>query len=147
MAKSKGLRFWTRSIFNVPRWIGWNDLRNNAATISGMYKTLFRSRPVSSYRETFEEAIERLGMSEADIERVCQQYYQRSLIFLSVMFLGIFYHVYLLYHRYWSAGIVMMSIDFMLFSFWFREHFWYTQIKRRRLGFTFTEWAKSCFHS
>lgn len=144
MAKKKGFRFWTRSIFNVPRWIGWHDLRKNASTISDLYRNLFKIKPGIAFRESFEEAIERMGLSEADIENVGRMYYLRSLMFLGCLALGLLYHAYLISHHYWGAAIVMLSMDFMLFSFWFREYFWYTQIKHRRLGLTLSQWFKLC---
>lgn len=147
MAKQRGFRFWTRSIFNIPRWIGWHDLKKNASTISDLYRSLFKSRTVSVFRETFEEAVERMGLSEADIAQVGRMYYVRSLVFAGVFLLGLAYQFFLLSHHYWGAALVMLSIDFMILSFWFREHFWYTQIKHRRLGLTFSQWLKLCFHS
>lgn len=144
MTKQRGLRFWTRSIFNVSRWIGWPDIKKNASNIHVLYKVFFATKPVSLYRETFEEAVDRMGLSEEDIQHIASQYYNKSLFYLGILTAGLLYHIYLIWHKYWAAAIVMCSIDFMLFSFWFREHFWYTQIKIRRLGLSFKEWLQLC---
>lgn len=143
-AKKKGFRFWTKSMFNVSRWLGWQDLRSNASNIHQLYQMLFTipTRPV--FRETFEQAIERMGLDEAHLAEVKLAYFRRANLFLALLVLGLVYHVYLLFHQQWMASFVMISIDFMLFAFWFREHFWYTQMRVRRLGLTFKEWLVLC---
>ena len=146
MSKQRGIRYWTRSIFNVSRWVGWHNIKQNASNIQSLYNTLFKTNPVSLYRETFEQAVERMGLVEDDIDRVKKNYFRYSCLFLVLFILGLLYHAYLIYHEYWAASIVMCSIDFMLFAFWFREHFWYTQMKVRRLGLTVKEWIAQCFH-
>lgn len=140
MAARKGFRFWARSVFNVPRWVGWDDLRRNAANISTLCRHLFRYKASVAYRESFEEAVARMGLSEEDIMGLARAFQRRAWLFLTVFFLSLLYHAVLIYYHRWEAAIVMLSIDFMVWAFWFREHFWYTQIKQRRLGLSFKEW-------
>ena len=121
MARQRGLRYWTRSIFNVPRWVGWNEIKRNAENIQSLYRSFFTSKPVSLYRETFEQAIERMGLTEHSLVVIQKNYFTRSLFYGLMLLLCLLYHCYLCVGHHWSAAIVMFSIDFMLFSFFFRE--------------------------
>ena len=140
MAKKKGLKFFSRSIFNVPRWIGWESLRNNASSISQMYRALFKASQKPAVNETFEEAVVRMGLTEKDLRHSERAYLVKSRFYLVMVVAALCYHGYLLYQQYWASAIVMVSFDFMLMSFYFRESFWLTQIRQRRLGLTFKEW-------
>ena len=140
MAQKKGLKFFSRSIFNVPRWIGWESLRNNASNIGQMYRSLFKSSSEPGVHETFEEAVVRMQLTAKDLQEAENAYLMKSRFYLVMLALALSYHVYLIYQHYWASALVMLSFDFMLASFYFRESFWLTQIRQRRLGLTFKEW-------
>ncbi len=140
MAKKKGFKFFTRSIFNVPRWIGWESLRNNASSIGQMYRSLFKMPMEPGISESFEEAVVRLNLSEKDILAAEKAYQYKARFYLVLILIALGYHVYLIKQAYWSASFVMISFDLMLLSFYFRESFWLTQIRQRRLGLSFKEW-------
>lgn len=145
MAKKKGLRFFSRSIFDVPRWIGWQSLKNNAGSISRMYHSLIRMPEKSNFSESYEEAIIRMNLSKEDLER-SQAHYRKTANFYFTLFLcGLGYHFYLIFNHYWVSAFVMISFDLMLFSFWFKESFWLMQITKKQLGLSFKDWLCHIF--
>ena len=146
MSKQRGLRFWTRFMFNVPRWIGWHDIKRNAVYIGNTYSSLYTQETVSTLKETFEESIKRQHLTEDDIIRIQAQYFKRSLVYLCLWIAGVVYGFYFLYKLNVGSFIIMLSLSSIFFVFWFREYFWYQQIKVRRLGLTLKEWMKLCLH-
>ena len=145
MAKRKGVRFFTRSIFDVPRWIGWNSLKQNASSISQMYRSLVHVPKTPKITETFEEAVMRMNLTEADIKKSEKNYTFSANLYFGVFIVALCYHFYLVLNQHWTSAFVMVSFDAMMFSFWFRESFRLMQIKQRRLGQNFKEWVCHIF--
>lgn len=143
MAKKKGF---FGSTFQFSRWMGMAEIKNNASAIKGLFNSI-TDKEKPEFSETFEEAVTRLELSETEIT-------QRTLNFLKLTWIYLFfaccvlaYAVYL-YSIGDSLGMFMcFPVISVLCSFAFKEHFWYTQLKHRRLGMSAKDWFECLFRS
>ncbi len=128
-----------KPLVNFPRWMGARQLKTNADAIIKMVKDLQLRRPPLR-QETFEEAIVRLHLSEEDIRQRMRVCLTLSIIYSCLMILFLAYTIFLILH--FSLGMILAALVTMLMaSFVYREHFWYFQMKTRKLGNTFQDWV------
>lgn len=121
-------------------WVDYENLKYRTRTIWDVLKNLF-STGAPERSETFAEAMQRMGLTEADIVRSQQNYRLYALIFLLCGLLVFFYSFYLLFAHYtftgWLLGIAAAGV---FFSQAFRFDFWALQLRKRKLGMTYAEW-------
>lgn len=132
-----------KPIVNFPKWLGFSYLWNSAKNISRINKNLFV--PKKAVRmETFEEAVARLNLTEADLKKRTQQLlittYLYSVITLALLALA----VYLFINNDLAPSLLAVAVTILACVFIFREHFHYVQMKRRRLGGGFKAWLNYC---
>jgi intracellular multiplication protein IcmV len=127
---------------NFPSWMGWKQISQTGQGIKGLATSIF-SRPESKRVETFEEAIARLGLDEETIQRRSRGFLKSALIYL-LFALGIFaYTVFLMITTSYILAILFsLVLSLFILTLAFRQHFWYFQMKVRRLGCSFEDWVK-----
>jgi intracellular multiplication protein IcmV len=131
-----------KTFLNPSGWLGVNELKNNTAAMWSIIKGIVTPEKTDRV-ETFEEAMQRLHLTEQDVENNKNTYYLYALGFLVLgiaAFLSSFY--YLFYHQTISGCLLGLAVTAFLFAQAFRYHFWYFQIKHRKLGCTFAEWRQ-----
>ncbi len=134
--KSKGF---IRSRFNFTRWMGVADLKHNARSLKAMVNTMMTvAEP--EFEETFEEAMARLNLSPEDVAARKKQFFMLALVYSILALCVLLYAIHLLWMRHFLSAFMCLPVLSVLLAFCFREHFWYTQLKHKRLGFTFKEW-------
>lgn len=143
MKKQQGSRIinvFTR-IFNVRAWIDFDRLKSFTLYLGNGFKKMFIPQQGGG-GETFEEAMLRLNISEKDLQERKSALYRLSLLMCAA---AIFIFGYAIYHvMYGSYKAVVISLVVMLIALVlaFRYHFWYFQIKERKLGCTMQEWYR-----
>jgi intracellular multiplication protein IcmV len=132
---------------DFPRWMGWRNLKENGHMVGGLARDLLKSgKKVEVRKETFEEAIERLNLNEAAITARKKDLLFMTAVYLVVAVALIIYAVYLLVVLgLWLGAIMAVVVCCLSLSLAFRQHFWYIQMKYRRLGFTFNDWVNATF--
>ena len=136
MAKKKGF---IRSNFQFSRWMGMQEIKSNASNIRTLFNELTKYDQ-SEFSETFEEAIKRLNLSEQDIATRTIYFLRLSMLYLFFALCLVAYSIYLYYVGDLIGTLMCLPIISVLLSFCFKEHFWYTQMKHRRLGMNFRNW-------
>lgn len=129
-----------RTFFNPVAWVGVTNIKATTGIIWNVTKNLFRV-PKPEYVETFEAAKERLQLTEADIQKNKDSFLLNSIIFVclaGVMFSTSFY--FLFRHHTFLGWLIANLVTLLFLSQALRFHFWYFQIKHRKLGCTFQEW-------
>lgn len=118
------------------------DLEQHKKTVSSLHSMISRFFVVDQGRHTedFESAMRRLNLSDADIKQR-----QSDLLRLSIMMLIITVGVFIYFCYHLGAGhllgaMVSLVLTVLCSVLSFRHHFWYFQIKQRKLGCTFKEW-------
>lgn len=135
-----GFRSTIKSLFNVKSWLGWDSLVQNGVWIRSIYGKLVEQPVVSDRKETFNEACERYGYTPEFLAQQIVQFEKAAILYFSLLCLGVLYMAWLFFHHRWLAFFVMIPLNFMLFSFYFRESFWLMQIRQKRLGMGFRDW-------
>ena len=90
--------------------------------------------------EKFESAIKRLGLTEEQLKQRQKGYLINSIV---LFFLGIFFGIVgikLTLEKHVAAGLVTQLFTFISFCFALYMHFWFFQVKNRKLGCTLKEW-------
>lgn len=138
----RGVKKVAKPFIDFPTWMGLSQLKENAGALYKSIKTSFVIDK-GRYNETFEQAVKRLHLSEQDIQNRSQQFKILALVYL-VLGLGIIcYGLVLLYLHYYSGGFAAIAIACTSLALSFRNHFWFYQVKQRKLGCSVMEWFKS----
>ena len=105
-----------------------------------LLRDLFNFKQLPVREETFEEAVARFNLSEADILQRQKAFGRLAAFYLFIaVCLGI-YTGYLYYKSAFLSMLMTLVLILLACSFAFKEHFWYAQMCQRRLGLTFKDW-------
>ncbi len=132
-----------KTFVNPIGWLDYDALKRENQLIYRIIKpTMTIDKPTQ--QETFEEAQERLGLSEADIE-AGQHRYRRYALLFALCGLLVFYYAFYLVFRYLSfPGFLLgIAVSMLFFAYAFKFDFWSLQMRRRKLGLTFADWKLS----
>lgn len=131
----------SRKTFINPRaWLGYDQIKSSTVTIWRMIRDLF-SVEKPAITETFEEALERLNLSAADVKRIEQNYQAYSYFFVFLTIVSVAGSFYWLIHDFSLSGFILGGATSALFATQaFRYSFWLFQMTHRKLGCTFAEW-------
>lgn len=128
-------------IFNFRAWFDWDRLKSfTLYLLQGIKKLFVPQRPTES--ESFEAAQKRLNLTEQDLLKR-----QKGLLRVSIFMLlfAIFFFGYAIYHFIYLqllGGILSLVVMTIALVLAFRYHFWYFQIKKRKLGCSIHEWFR-----
>jgi intracellular multiplication protein IcmV len=93
--------------------------------------------------ETFEEAIRRLGYSPQKCLELQKAYFKQALLFFACALGVLCYAVVLMMEAAFLPAVVTFLGTLMLFTYAFRSHFSYFQLKNRKLGCSLSEWINA----
>jgi len=142
MGLFRGTKNVVKKNINVSQWIGFRMISQSANSLVGIVKHLFI--PAKAKRvESFAEAIQRLNLSEKDIQLRQMEFFRLAIIFLVVGTLIFFYMVWLAWSNSPIAAVLAFIVSLITFIQGYRYHFWYFQTKHRKLGCSFREWLHS----
>lgn len=133
----------SRKTFINPRaWLGVDSLKEQTKTISTFVKDAVTIRK-PEITETYDEALQRLDIKEADAKKTARIYLSYAVLFVALAVLDFFYGMYLIFHHGTFLGMVLaLAVCTLLCAQAFRYHFWYFQIRSQRLGCTVQEWRE-----
>lgn len=129
-----------KTFFNPSAWLGYKQLKVNSLAIWGFVKlAITPAKPERS--ESFEEAMKRFKLSETDIKEQKTTYFMYAFCFALAGLVIVGASFYYLIHYHSLAGfLVGLVVSTFAFAQAFRFHFWYFQLKFRKLGCTVKEW-------
>ena len=127
------------------KWIGYNTLKSDTVTLSKIFKSVFKRSKKTERKETFEQAVKRLNLTEEDIQKRIKSAKELVMIFLGFGGLLIFYTIYQWVMGRFVSGFICLILSSLVFAYAFREHFNIFQMRKRRLGCTYSEWFNSTF--
>lgn len=129
------------SILNVRAWFDWERVRSFTLYLSNGFKRLFVPQQNKEV-ESFDEAATKLNLSDAALMTKQKALFRLSIVMLIAAGLILSYAGYQLFYGSLPAVIVSLIVTLIALTLAFRYHFWYYQIKNRKLGCTFDEWFK-----
>lgn len=129
-----------KSFVDIKKWVSYDELKSNTKNVWGLFRRLFFSKRREARRETYEEAIERLGLTSKQIVTRKNNFLYAAIIY-GIFALGfLVYLFYLLINvRLVTAGLVLI-LTILMFITAYQEHFWYMQMHKKKLGCNFSEW-------
>ena len=143
MPAPKLLKVSRKTFIDPTGWMDLESLKNQNKTIFQTIKNIFTTdRPVRE--ETFTEAVERLQLTEEDLQHSYRTYRNYAILFSIIGLLVFLYAFYIVFRYYSFTGLLLgMAASALLLSQAFKYDFWAYQIKTRKLGATFNEWKQS----
>lgn len=134
-----------KTFFNPRAWLNYDEFKNQNRILWNLVKDVITvPAPTPQSSETFEQAMVRHGMTEADIATTIKNYRLFTLIFLTLGSLAFIYAFFLLFGYYTISGwLLSMCVCALLFAQAFRYDFWSLQLRRRKLDLTFNDWKES----
>ncbi|OGT47945.1 MAG: hypothetical protein A3E83_08915 [Gammaproteobacteria bacterium RIFCSPHIGHO2_12_FULL_41_20] len=131
-----------KTFFNPTAWFGYESFKSNNRMIGWLLRgLLFLSQP--EQHETFEEAIQRLNLTDVDLRDTEQTYRVYAWFFVILGVAALVFGLYLLFHHGMFLSLLLSLSAMALFlSQAFKYHFWAFQIKHRKLGCTYREWRR-----
>jgi intracellular multiplication protein IcmV len=94
---------------------------------------------------SFKEAMAKMHLTEESLIARRKALYRLCLLMTVLGFALLAYAVYHLIEGNYSAAVVSFVVSMIGFVLAFRYHFWYFQIKERKLGCTLREWYQQGF--
>jgi len=132
-----------KTFFNPSGWLGWDGLKNINYMLGAILRPLF-TKQEPTRQESFEEAMERLGLTEEDLKNTIASYQSYSLLFLLVSIILFTYSFYLLFAHGAIGGFLLgLGVTAVSLIQAYKYDFWVFQMRRRKLGATFVEWRNN----
>jgi intracellular multiplication protein IcmV len=143
MKKKSGTRIGRMfaSIINIRAWSDWDRMKAFTLYLTNGFKRLFVPQQ-NSGGESFDEAKNRLKLSDAELLIKQNALLRLSIVMVAFAFMVLVYMGYQFVYGSIKAGIISLVVTLIALILAFRYHFWYFQIKHRKLGCTFKEWYK-----
>lgn len=129
------------SIFNVRYWFDWERVKSFTLYLTNGIKRFFVPQQTQD-TESFTEAANKLNIDEAGLLSKQKALFRLSMLMVTLAGLIFGYSLYQLFFGTFRAVIVSLVVSMIALTLAFRYHFWYFQIKHRKLGCTFNEWYK-----
>ncbi len=142
MAIRDVFKFSRKTFVNPSGWLDTNFLRMQNNVLWAALRGLF-TKETQQRTESFEQAVQRLGLTEQDIQNVQTSYRHYALGLLLVGLILFCYAFFLLfYYKTFAGWLLGLAASALLFGQAFRYDFWAFQMKRRQLGASFAEWKR-----
>lgn len=128
-----------KGIFDVRKWSDYDRVKSYTKYIGDAVKKLFIPQKVNK-NVSFEEAMAAAKMTNASLN-IQQKALLRLSIIMCIFAAGFFgYAIYHMFYGSLRAVIISLVVMCIALTLGFRYHFWYFQIKNRKLGCTFSDW-------
>ena len=134
-----------KTFFNPRAWFNYDEAKNQNRILWNLVGNILTSPQVTPQsEETFEQAMQRHDMAEADILVAIKSYSLFVTIFVFLAALSFVYAFFLLFGYHTIFGwILAMSVCALLLAQAFKYNFWSLQLRRRKLDLTFSDWTES----
>lgn len=125
-------------------WMGLGMIIGVFDLVQNIFVTIFFPwKKEKGQPETFEEAVERMNLTELDLEDRKKMFRTQVYLYLGVGLAVLAYTVWLAFSGYYVETFLAFLVAVMSMAYAFRSHFWLFQMKQRRLGCTFKEYLDS----
>ena len=147
---SRVVRVFT-SIINIPYWFDWERTKSFSAFLGNIFRRLFMAEKITdetddktnpALTESFDSAQKELNLSDTDLIERQKALYRLSLLMATLAFFILIYAGYHFIFGTFLAAILSLIVMMIALALSFRYHFWYYQIKNRKLGCSLDEWLK-----
>jgi intracellular multiplication protein IcmV len=139
-AKRAGVfRLFFKTFFDIPAWLGLKQLKDTNKTLGTYLKDTYKVKQANR-TETFEQALKRLNVTEADLAIVVKNNTRNFYIMVAFAVALLVYGIYLLILGSVGAALLDLVVIGLVLVRVFQFSFWNFQIRQKRLGCSFKEW-------
>ncbi len=127
------------NVFKIKSWLDLDRIESGYQYVKEQASTYFiPSTPKTN--ESFDLAKTRLKLSDEDLLVREKGLFRLSVIMMIAAIVIFIYSMYNLFYGYYAALLVSIVVNMLALVMAFRYHFWYFQIKNKRLGCSVHEW-------
>lgn len=127
-------------ILNVRVWFDWERMKSFTLYLGNGIKRLFIPDNTAVSAQSFAKAQKEYNLTDADLVIQQNALFRLAVIMLIAALLILIYTGYLLFFGTLKAVLVSLAVMTIALVLAFRYHFWYFQIRKRKLGCTIKEW-------
>lgn len=139
-----GIKKIIKPLVDVPKWVGYRQLVKTHRSLFSFAKKFFIPEQAST-QESFQAALDRLKLNEADLTQRMKEFTRLMWIWISLFLISIAYSIHLLLENSLRGFFPCLGVSVIILTQIFRYHFWIFQIKQRRLGCGFRDWLTAQF--
>lgn len=139
-------------IFNVRTWFDLERMKVFTAFVGNAFRRLFmmgveaqikpQNTATPNLTESFNTAKKSLNLSEADLLARQKALLRLSIFMITLALLIFCYSLYHFVQGTYRAALLSLVMMMIAVALSFRYHFWYYQIKSRKLGCSIKEWFR-----
>ncbi len=126
----------------VDKWMSWDYLGDTADRFKILFLDIVIPKKAST-SETFEEAMQRLDLTEQDLAERQKEWTRLCYFFLVLTLLVVIYALYTAFKGSMTSSLISFCLALYTLTQAFRWHFWLFQVKNRKLGCSIKEWMNS----
>lgn len=127
------------NIFKFRYWLDFDRNRNFALyVVQVMKRILYPEAP--ELTETFGQAKKRLHLTDEILLKQQTSLFRLSILMSIWAFFGFIYMFYQLFSAHFLAALISLVLTGLALTLAFRYHFWYFQIKKKKLGCSLHTW-------
>jgi intracellular multiplication protein IcmV len=131
-----------KQIFNVRAWLDYDRLKSFTVYLVAGFQRMFIPQQRTDQGESFEAAIARLNLNAQELRAKQTALYRLSILMCTAASFIFIYAMYQLYYGGYRAVVVSLVLMLVALVLAFRYHFWYFQIKARKLGCSLSDWYR-----
>lgn len=132
-----------KSFVDLRQWSDFDRLKFFFIYILQTIGNFFSPSAKPPRQDSFNKVIQQYHLSDAQLTLKRNAFYRIAICMCVLGVLGLSYTVYMLIYGTWRAVMLSTVVDLLAWVLAFRYHFWYFQVKERKLGVTFSEWYKN----
>ena len=126
-------------VFRFRYWLDVSRIKGFTQYVIDLGKKLFLPQPQKA-EETFTEAKTRLKLSDEQLQKREQALFRVSALMVFFAVLLFFYAIYQMVYGSILGVILSVVVTLIALTLAFRYHFWYFQIKEKKLGCSWRIW-------
>lgn len=132
-----------KSFVDVRKWSDFDRLATFFLYIVHAIQNVFSAPAQEGGADSFNTVVQRYHLTDERIAAKEKAFFRIALSMSFIGCLGVIYVVYMFFYGSWRAVMLSLVVDALAWVLAFRYHFWYFQVKTRKLGVTFKEWYRS----
>lgn len=126
--------------FKVTKWAGLDQIKDSTKSVANLGRNLFIAEQ-ANYTETFEQAMQRLNITEEQLNARRKEFTRLMFIYLLISLAIFAYSIYVVaVYKNFMGFMMGFAITIYALTHVFKYHFWIYQIKHKKLGCTLREW-------
>ena len=131
------MKIYTKAKNGVKRVFGVKELAENYIDIKEVAKGFYdyNTHKIEPTGKTF-------YLPVAFLEQRQREFRSLVILFGLILVLAVLYLFYALLHAMWQQSLLILLFCLFISALCFRYHFWWIQVKKRKLGCTFKEWKE-----